>query len=194
MQKALATPGINDAIKMTFYNTYAPGRVPDGYDCSKTNSTGQGGNITKYCLESRYESCVMDAHCPLSGNCTAAGQLAVSNFLSCGEGIPYTTKHHTAYEDLPPCAIKYGIDDAAIQKCAESADAVTIIEAVDKATHAANPPVKYFPDIRINGKQCQGCQNEADFIKTICAAIVDGPKPAACSKAALQTMQDQRQA
>lgn len=179
---------------MSYFNTYAPGRVPDDYDCSKTKSSGQGGNITKYCLEARYESCVMDTLCPLKGNCTAANQLAVSNFLSCGEGIPYTTKHHTAFEDLPPCATKYGIDTAAIEKCAASDQPVSIIKDIVTQTAAADPKVQYFPDVRINGKQCQGCQSEADLIKTICAATDASPKPAACSAAALEAMQFERQA
>lgn len=180
---------------MKFYNTYAPSRVPDGYDCSKTNSTGKAGNITKYCLESRYEACVMDALCPINGTCTAADQLSVSNFLNCGEGIPFTTKHMTSFADLPPCAKKYGIDGAAIAKCAASDKPLAIIKEITADTKAASPAVQYFPDVRVNGKQCQGCAAKATLIKTICAAVTGvAPMPSACSAESLQALENERQA
>ena len=44
--------GISEITKVEYYNTWAPGRVDDPYDCTKSKPVG-GGNDTKYCLQSR---------------------------------------------------------------------------------------------------------------------------------------------
>ena len=57
-QKQLAetmnTTGISEITRVEYYNAWAPGRVNDPYDCTKTKPSG-GGNDTKYCLQSRCE-------------------------------------------------------------------------------------------------------------------------------------------
>merc|ERR1712023_67744 len=100
---------------MNFYNTWATGRVFDPYDCSKTTPSGQTGNLTKYCLESRYQSCAVKIHCPFEeeaqgAECAPADQLKLANFFACAEGVPYTTKHMTSFDDVIPCAKTSGLD------------------------------------------------------------------------------------
>jgi hypothetical protein len=159
---------------MTFANTWAASRVSDPYDCSKEPPSGSSGNLTKYCLDSRYQSCAVK----VTGTDTAAGQMKLADFFACAEGIPYTTKGTTSFADVIPCANISGLDTAAILPCFEGDEAVTLIDAVSKATSAAKPAVAYFPDIRVDGKQA-GAATSADLVKSICAAYT-GTKPAAC--------------
>lgn len=175
--------GINDAVRVNFYNTWATGRVYDPYDCSKTDPKSSSGNLTKYCLESRYQSCAVKIHCPFAEEgtaCEPADQLKLANFFACAEGVPYTTKHKTSFDDVIPCATTHGLDVDKIGACFDvsnvgyDSDPVKVIDLIGNITTKASPKVQYFPDIRVGGKMIN-----VTLLEAICAAV-PAPKPAAC--------------
>ena len=84
MQLAAAlnqTGGVNAITHVSFYNTDAVGRVFSPYDCSNQTST-DGGNNTKYCLQSRYYSCATLVHCPLAEVGGTVAQCAVADKIA----------------------------------------------------------------------------------------------------------------
>jgi hypothetical protein len=160
--------GINDAVRVNFYNTWATGRVFDPYDCSKTDPASKTGNLTKYCLESRYQSCAVLTHCPFTeeggsaSTCAPVDQLKLANFFACAEGVPYTTKHKTSFDDVIPCAKTHGLDVDKIATCFDTSNVgydsspVKVIDMISNITNKASPTVQYFPDIRVKGVQAKG--------------------------------------
>ena len=101
-----------------FYNTYTAGRVEDPYDCAKQKVDPNAGNLTKYCLQSRFYSCAMKVHCAIpeikGGACPAADQKKLANFFPCAENA---AGGHSSFSDALPCAKKWGLNVAAIEKC-----------------------------------------------------------------------------
>lgn len=175
------TTGMSDLIRMSFYDTWAPGRVKDPYDCAKQHP-GAAGNTTKYCLQSRFYACAAKLHCPISGlpgSCSPADQTKLANFLPCAENADKSHGPMSRYSDAVPCAEKWGLKTSAILDCAKSKDAVTVIDLVSKATSAAKPAVKFFPDVRVKGKALQDATAKA-LIKAVCEAYTGNSKPAAC--------------
>jgi hypothetical protein len=170
---------------MEFYNTYAEGRVFDPYDCSKQPTSGSSGNLTKYCLQARFYSCAVKTHCPftkLGGNCTLGGQKKMAGFFPCAENAAGS---HSDFADAVPCAKKNGLDLTAIETCfdptnvAYNSPAMQIIDLVSNATEKAVPQVKYFPDVRVNGKQLSDV-SAAGLIKAVCTDY-KGVQPTACN-------------
>lgn len=185
-----ATQSVNSIIRTQFYNTYAEGRVFAPYDCSHQSSTGTTGNLTKYCLQSRFYSCATKVHCPIkdvggtAANCPLDGQLKLAQFFPCAENA---AGGHSDWADAIPCAQKFGLDVDAITKCYDPSDVsytsepMTVINAIGNATKAANPKVQFFPDVRINGEQL-GDTSAKGIVAAVCAAY-KGFKPAACNEA-----------
>lgn len=173
---------------MGFYNTYAEGRVFDPYDCSKQPSSQSGGNLTKYCLQSRFYSCATKVHCPInelgaSAPCAPAEQQKLSAFFPCAESAGGGGM--SSFSDAMPCAKNAGLDIDAISKCYDpsktgyDSEPVQVIDAIANATAAAKPKVQYFPDVRVNGKQLQQATAKA-LVKAICQAY-KGAKPSGCN-------------
>jgi len=166
---------------MHFYDTYAPGKIQDPYDCSKQPPAGQTGNFTKYCLQSRFYACAAKYNCPvpgLDGSCTPEAQIKLANFLPCAEGAG--SGHISEFSNVAPCAKKWGLDVEQIEKCAApgSDEPVQVIDLISKATEAEkSPAVKFFPDVRVDGKQIDA--TAAALIKAVCAKY-KGKKPSAC--------------
>lgn len=173
---------------MDFQNTYAPGRVHSPYDCSKTDPASQEGNLTKYCLQSRFYSCATKVHCPIvaiggtSANCPVADQLKLANFFPCAENA---ASGHSSWADAIPCAKKWGLDVTAITKCynptdvSPTSDAMVVIDALSNATEAAKPQVKFFPDVRVGGKTLAD-PSAKGLVKAVCAEYKGANKPKVC--------------
>lgn len=166
-------------IRMQYYDTYAPGRVQPPYDCAH-QKPGPGGNTTKYCLQSRFYSCVTEMYCPIpgfDGTCTSTDQANVANFLACAEAK--TPGGMSSYESCAPCAKKWGLNTDKIEACASGGDPLKVITAIQKATEAAKPSVSYFPDVRVAGKQLKDPTAQA-LIKAVCHEYNGNNKPAVC--------------
>lgn len=173
---------------MSYYNTMAYGRVDSPYICDEQDPDTDLGNLTKYCLEERYQSCVAQTFCPMpeeGGDCTTAGQNTVSDFLACSEGTPYSEHGTTDFADTWACADSLFSDSekSDILKCYDptsaTAQAVGLIDTMTKVNDAADPAVTYFPDVRINGVQYTG-ESTYRLVKSICDAYTGSDKPAAC--------------
>jgi len=178
-------------VSVDFYNTAGP-RIVSPYDCSAASAGSE-----EYCQFDRFEACAMSIVCPTSdlGNtCTAAEQQNYGNFVACAEGLPYNGgKGKVSFSDASKCAKKLftAAQVTSIEKCAgklaggsgAGSQAVTLLDGIQKVVKALKPELKYFPDIRINGKQCSGCQDEKTLLQTVCAAYTSDTKPAACTSA-----------
>jgi len=169
--------------------TTAVGRVFDPYDCAAQSSTGPLGNRTKYCLQSRFYSCVTRIHCPvpeLGGDCDTEVQARVAAFLVCAD-VRTGPSGVTSFEHALPCAKEYSLDTSKILACYNPSDlspsgpALSTIHAVDNATRASAPPVSAFPDVRVNGRQISGQPTAAKLIQATCAAYTGPHRPQACS-------------
>ena len=159
------------------------------YDCSKQDPASAEGNLTKYCLQSRFYSCATKVHCPIkdiggtAANCPLDGQLKLAQFFPCAENA---AGGHSDWADAIPCAKKFGLDLAAINKCYDPTDIsftsgpMTVIDAIGNATNAASPKVQYFPDVRVNGAQLQDTTAKG-IIAAVCAAYKGTSKPVACN-------------
>ena len=179
---------MSDIMRVEFLNTYTAGRVASGADCSKLPTSGQAGNLTKYCLQSRYYSCAVHEHCPIQEDggtdesCKVDDQTKLANFFPCAENAG---GGHSSFADARPCAKKFGLDLAAIDSCAvPSSDVpVGIMDKIGNATDAAKPTVQFFPDIRVGGQmpaKGEDFTTAAGLIKGICKAYKGNSAPAAC--------------
>lgn len=188
---------------MKFYNTQTAGRITytggDGdapYDCHGL-PTKEPGNLTKYCLAVRFQACAVKQHCPINGTCTSEDQLKLATYFSCSEGVPYTTKGKTSFEDDLPCAKASGLDVDAIMSCFDpdnvryDSEPALYIAAVSNDTATAN--VTFFPDLRTGafpGKEVPAVEPKAwhnvpALIRTICSEYKGSSKPAACNSSSL---------
>ena len=183
LAKAFNDSAINEMARVNFYNTYAEGRVFDPYDCGNQPTSKSGGNLTKYCLQSRFYSCATKIHCPiteLGGECAPADQQKLASFFPCAENAGGGM---SSFTDALPCAQKFSLNVDAIKKCydpsntAYDSEPVQVIDAVSNATESAKPKVQFFPDVRVGGKQVD--PTAAALIKAICAAYT-GTKPSSC--------------
>lgn len=176
------TTGMSAITRVNFYNTYAPGKVVDPYDCA-AQKPGPNGNTTKYCLQSRFYSCATKLNCPipgLPGTCTPQAQQKIANFLPCAEG--HTAGHLSSFSAAAPCAKRFGLDVGAIQACAAGSEPVAVIDMITKATASAkSPSVSYFPDVRVAEMQLKDPTAQG-LIAAVCKAYKGASKPAACSK------------
>ena len=194
MQLAKAMPGIKSIMRVHFYSTTAPGRVFDPYDCSKTSSSGSGGNDTKYCLQSRFYSCAANIHCPIDGgdsDCPVEDMANLAAFLPCAEASGPSGL--SSFSNALPCAKQHGLNVAKILSCYDPTDvsytgpAIATIDAVGNATDAARDPVvKFYPDVRVAGKQLQGTPTAEKLTKAVCAAYAGSDPPPACSSSVEQ--------
>jgi len=187
VELAKAMPKIESIVRVEYYSTTAHGRVADPYDCSK-QSSGGGGNDTKYCLQSRFYSCATRVHCPIpevGGACAVEGQAKIAAFLPCAEAK--TPGGLSSFANALPCAKQHGLIVDKILQCFDPSDisytgpAVATIDAIENATNTAVPVVSYFPDVRVAGRQIHTTPTAADLIRMACAAYMGSPLPPACS-------------
>jgi len=172
---------LQSIIRVKYYSTTARTLVPYPYDCAHQNTTAS--NRTKYCLQSRFFSCVTRVHCPvpeLGGTCPVDSMARVAAFMACADGKPF--------ESALPCAHEYfdPSDVSPVLKCFDPSDvsptspALAAIRAVDDATVAAG--VNFYPDVRVNGLRI--APPTADrLIKAVCATYNGTAPPPACSPA-----------
>ena len=117
----------------------------------------------------------------------------MATYFSCSEGVPYTTKGKTSFEDDLPCARSAGLDVDNITKCFDPSDVrydsepASFIAAVSNDTAGYN--VSFFPDLRtgdplteVPDVEPKAWHNVPALIQTICKAYKGPAKPAACNK------------
>ena len=183
---------------MEFYNSQTAGRITytggDGdapYDCHGL-PTGEPGNLTKYCLTVRFQACAVRRHCPINGTCTTDDQLKLANYFACSEGVPYTTKGVTSFEDDLPCAKSSGLDVDNITQCFDPENVgydsppAKWIAAVSNDTQKYN--VSFFPDLRTGSPlvevpdvEPKAWHNVPALVAAVCKAYKGPNKPAACA-------------
>ena len=169
---------------MNFYDTWAPGKVKDPYDCAAQHP-GAAGNTTKYCLQSRFYACAAKIHCTvesLPGSCPPAEQTKLANFLPCAENADKSQGPLSKYSDALPCAKKWALDTGKILDCAKATGddgPLPVIDAISNATNTAKPSVQFFPDVRVAGIAIKNAV-ATDLIKAVCGAYKGSKQPAAC--------------
>lgn len=191
-------PGLNDIVRMEFYNTQTAGRITytggDGdapYDCHGL-ATKEPGNLTKYCLTARFQACAVKRHCPVNGTCTTADQLKLANYFACSEGVPYTTKGRTSFEDDLPCARSSGLDVANITACFDPSNVrydsppAEYLAAISNGTAQHN--VSFFPDLRtgvplteVPAVEPKAWHNVPALVAALCKAYKGTKPPLACT-------------
>lgn len=186
--------GISEITKVEYYNTWAPGRVDDPYDCAETKPSG-GGNDTKYCLQARFYACAVKSHCPAQEPstvdkakewfaCAPEDQTKLANFFPCaeGEGRGGLSK----FSDALPCAKKFDLKIDEILKCADPDQTPfaegpgPVIDGIKTITDHAKPANKYFPDVRVNGRKLEDTSSQS-LIARICKEYTGSNPPAACT-------------
>ena len=178
---------------MSFYNTWASDEVIPPYNCS--NATGDRyGNETVFvelCNKSRFFSCAAKIHCPipeLGSECAPADQQKLSNFFACSELLNFSKADPVPkFSKAAVCAKKFGLDLAAIEACAPGDEPMKVIDLVHNATDDAQPPIRAFPEVRVEGVSVDfaGIKSDwsgadKDLIAAICKAYKGSSKPAAC--------------
>eukprot|EP00941_MAST-03F_sp_MAST-3F-sp1_P006035 g6035.t1 len=81
------------------------------------------------------------------------------------------------------CAKQLNLDFSKISSCVSGSTGQTLLAKSASVMNAANPPVKYAPDVRIAGKQFKG-QN---YLKAVCD-LYTGDKPKGCSEEAIRAI------
>jgi len=188
------TTGISEITRVEYYNAWAPGRVNDPYDCTKTKPSG-GGNDTKYCLQSRFYACAVKSHCPIKEpstvnkekqwfTCAPKDQTKLANFFPCAEGV--VRGGLSRFSDVLPCAKKFDLNIEEITKCADPEQTPfkegpgVVIDGIQAIADHAKPANKYFPDVRVNGKKLEDTHAKS-LIKQICKEYNGPHAPAACA-------------
>lgn len=156
------------------------------YNCAQLS-----GFAHDYCLLDRFEACALYAACPSTigssalaskqqGECKPASQLKLIKLAKCIE-----FEHDTDPKYNGPCAKAAGFDADALEKCAAAVPgesmpaAPPIMSYVWTVAKTSSPPVRGFPDIRLNGKGMWpgGVPSTSSELKRAICAAYTGPKP-----------------
>jgi len=180
---------------MSFYNTWASDEVIPPYNCSdqpygRLHPHQNNPLLVKYCQQSRFYSCAAKIHCPipeLSSRCAPADQQKLANFFACSEFPLNSSGDGPKFSKAAVCAKRFGLDLAPIEACAPGDEPLKVIDLINHTTAAAKPPVKAFPEVRVEGVSVDfaGVKSDwsgaaKDLIAAICKAYKGSSKPAAC--------------
>lgn len=103
------------------------------------------------------------------------------------KGLPEGAVNMTfAVSALGACAKAQGIDYSVLDKCSTSTEG----EGYFKKEKALTPTHQGVPFVKINGGAIQYNSAKLNLIEAVCAAYTGSPKPAACSKNATQTEEE----